>query len=93
MKSVVVIINDAPYGNERAYNGLRYAQAVLVGFRPQSLIRPDGLHVNVPRPAAVVGRSLDSLLHWLPRTVGAFTVIRHQTFVLLVPSPFLPNSC
>lgn len=30
MKSVVVIINDAPYGNERAYNGLRYAQALSV---------------------------------------------------------------
>lgn len=29
MKSVVVIINDAPYGNERAYNGLRYAHALL----------------------------------------------------------------
>jgi uncharacterized protein involved in oxidation of intracellular sulfur len=29
MRSVVIIINDAPYGNERAYNGLRYAQALL----------------------------------------------------------------
>lgn len=29
MKSIVVIINDAPYGNERAYNGLRYAHALL----------------------------------------------------------------
>ncbi len=28
MKSTVVIINDAPYGNERAYSGLRYAQAL-----------------------------------------------------------------
>jgi len=30
MKSVIVILNDAPYGNERAYNGLRYAHALLV---------------------------------------------------------------
>lgn len=29
MKSVTVILNDAPYGNERAYNGLRYAHALL----------------------------------------------------------------
>jgi uncharacterized protein involved in oxidation of intracellular sulfur len=29
MRSVVVIINEAPYGNERAYNGLRYANALL----------------------------------------------------------------
>jgi uncharacterized protein involved in oxidation of intracellular sulfur len=29
MQSIIVIINDAPYGNERAYNGLRYAQALL----------------------------------------------------------------
>lgn len=29
MKSVVVIINDAPYGDERAYNALRYAQALV----------------------------------------------------------------
>ena len=29
MRSVVVIINEAPYGNERAYNGLRYAHALL----------------------------------------------------------------
>jgi uncharacterized protein involved in oxidation of intracellular sulfur len=29
MKSLVVIINDAPYGNERAYNGVRYAHALL----------------------------------------------------------------
>jgi len=29
MKSGVVIINDAPYGNERAYNGLRYVHALV----------------------------------------------------------------
>jgi uncharacterized protein involved in oxidation of intracellular sulfur len=29
MRSVVVIINDAPYGNERAYNALRYAHALI----------------------------------------------------------------
>lgn len=28
MKSVLVILNDAPYGNERAYNGLRLAGAL-----------------------------------------------------------------
>lgn len=29
MRSVLIIINDGPYGNERAYNGLRYTQALL----------------------------------------------------------------
>jgi len=29
MKSVIVVLNDVPYGNERAYNGLRYAHALL----------------------------------------------------------------
>jgi uncharacterized protein involved in oxidation of intracellular sulfur len=29
MKSVVIIINQAPYGDERAYNALRYANALL----------------------------------------------------------------
>jgi uncharacterized protein involved in oxidation of intracellular sulfur len=29
MRSVVIVINDAPYGNERAYNGLRYAHGLL----------------------------------------------------------------
>jgi uncharacterized protein involved in oxidation of intracellular sulfur len=28
MKSILFIINDAPYGNERAYNALRLAAAV-----------------------------------------------------------------
>lgn len=28
MKSMLIVINDAPYGNERAYNGLRLAGAL-----------------------------------------------------------------
>jgi uncharacterized protein involved in oxidation of intracellular sulfur len=28
MKSFLFILNDAPYGNERAYNGLRLAGAL-----------------------------------------------------------------
>jgi uncharacterized protein involved in oxidation of intracellular sulfur len=29
MKSILIIINDVPYGEERAYNALRYPQALL----------------------------------------------------------------
>lgn len=29
MKSWLIIINDGPYGNERSYNGLRMALALL----------------------------------------------------------------
>jgi uncharacterized protein involved in oxidation of intracellular sulfur len=28
MKSILIVLNDAPYGNERAYNGLRLAGAL-----------------------------------------------------------------
>ena len=34
---VLVIINDGPYGNERAYNGLRLAMALAK--RPQAAIQ------------------------------------------------------
>lgn len=38
MKTMLFILNDAPYGNERAYNGLRLAVA---------LADKEGLHVRV----------------------------------------------
>ena len=34
---VLVVINDSPYGNERAYNGLRLAMALAK--RPQAAVQ------------------------------------------------------
>jgi uncharacterized protein involved in oxidation of intracellular sulfur len=35
--SVLLILNDGPYGNERAYNGLRLAMSLLK--RPDAAVR------------------------------------------------------
>ena len=32
MDSILLIINDGPYGNERSYNGLRLALTAITGF-------------------------------------------------------------
>ena len=46
MGSVLFILNDAPYGNERAYNGLRLAGAMTA---------KDGVQVRVFLMADAVG--------------------------------------
>jgi uncharacterized protein involved in oxidation of intracellular sulfur len=46
MRSVLFILNDAPYGNERAYNGLRLAGA---------LTAKEGVQVRVFLMADAVG--------------------------------------
>ncbi len=46
MGSILFILNDAPYGSERAYNGLRLAGA---------LAGKDGLHVRIFLMADAVG--------------------------------------
>lgn len=46
MRSVLFILNEAPYGNERAYNGLRLAGA---------LTAKDGVQVRVFLMADAVG--------------------------------------
>ncbi len=37
MKSVLIILNDPPYGTERSYNGLRLA--IAVGRQPETSVR------------------------------------------------------
>ena len=37
MKKVLILINDAPYGTEKAYNGLRLAMQILKDFETTDL--------------------------------------------------------
>ena len=70
LKSIVVVINDGPYGSERTYNGLRVAMALakrevtrlrvfLLGDGVQCALRgqrtPDGYY-NVERMMSSLAR-------------------------------------
>ncbi len=50
MSSILFVVNDAPYGNERAYNALRLAGA---------LAAKEGVHVRVFLMADAVGCAKD----------------------------------
>ena len=50
MSSILFVVNDAPYGNERAYNALRLAGA---------LAAKDGVHIRVFLMADAVGCAKD----------------------------------
>lgn len=50
MSQILVIVNDAPYGNERAYNALRLAGA---------LVAKEDVHVRVFLMADAVGCAKD----------------------------------
>jgi uncharacterized protein involved in oxidation of intracellular sulfur len=70
MRSAVIIINDAPYGNERAFTGLRYAHALLAA----------SLEVKIYLLADAVlcakkGQSLPKGYYSVENMIGA--IIRH----------------
>lgn len=46
MKQLTIVIQDAPYGSEKAYNALRYASALLVnGLVVKAFLLADGVGV------------------------------------------------
>lgn len=70
MKSILFILNDAPYGDERAYNGLRLAVALAgrAGYAVRVFLMSDAVGCakagqKVPQGYYNVGLMLGRVLH------------------------------